>query len=103
MSMSGITVDDFGYSIQLTIVQDGTAQDISSYTTRRFVFVAPDDIETTKTATFATDGTDGVLTYTVEEGFIDQVGIWSVYAQILKTGSELTSDCALFYAKEKCQ
>ena len=73
MAFTNIHVDDFGWLAQLTIVEDGAAVDISSYTTRQFVFVKPDATEVTKTALFDTDGTDGVLSieganYDVFEG-----------------------------------
>lgn len=86
-----IHVDDYGWVGKLTLQQDGTAIDISSYTTRQFIFKAPSGTATTKTATFDTDGTDGVLKYTVEDGLIDEVGNWRVQARIAKSGVELTS------------
>ena len=97
--MSGFTsihVDDFGWLAQLTIVQDDVAVDISSYTTRQFVFRKPDATEVTKTAVFDSDGTDGVLDYTVEDGLIDATGYWGVRAVLTKANAELTSDTVLF-------
>lgn len=97
MAFTNIHVDDFGWLAQLTIVQDGAAVDISSYTTRQFFFRKPDATEVTKTAVFDSDGTDGVLNYTVEDGLIDATGHWRVWAVLSKTGAELTSDAVRFY------
>lgn len=91
-----IHIDDFGWIAALQIVQDGTPVDISGYTTRQFTFVKKDGTEIEKTATFETDGTDGWLQYVVEEGVIDTVGSWSVYARVSNGSAELTSNYVLF-------
>lgn len=92
---------DYGYDCKLRIVKRGTAQDVSQYTTRQFIFKSPSGVKTTKTAAFDTDGTDGVLKYTVEAGLINEAGDWSVQARIAKTGAELTSDPITFRVKKR--
>ena len=96
MAWENIHVDDFGWVGNLTIKQDGVAVDVSSYTTLQFVFESPSGVDSTETAAFDSDGTDGVITYTVQDGDIDEVGIWKVSARVAKTGAELTSDPLLF-------
>lgn len=96
-----IHIDDYGWVGKLALKQDGAAVDISSYTTRQFIFKSPSGVKTTKTATFDTDGTDGVLKYMVEAGLINEVGDWWVQARIAKTGAELTSDPILFRVKKR--
>lgn len=91
MSWTNIHKDDFGWVGKLRIVQDLIAQNISTYTTRQFIFRKPSGAIATKTATFVTDGVDGVLQYTVESGLIDEVGGWQVQARISKAGVVLTS------------
>lgn len=86
-----IHINDYGWVGKLALKQDGVAVDISSYTTRQFIFKSPAGVKTTKTATFDTDGTDGVLKYTVEDGLIDDDGNWYVQARISKSGAVLTS------------
>lgn len=88
---TGITAGDFGWDGKLRIVQDGVAVDISSYTTRQFILRKPDGTVATKTASFDTDGINGVLKYLFLAGDIDQDGIWYVQARVAKTGAELTS------------
>ena len=101
MSWENIQVDDFGWVGRLTLQQDGTAKDISSYTTRQFIFTDPDGTAATKTALFDSDGTDGKLKYTTLDGDIDSVGNWQVTARIINTGSELTSDPHEFRVKAR--
>ena len=93
---SNIHEADYGFDGKLRIVKDGTAQDISSYTTRQFILRSPTGTTATKTAEFDTDGTDGVLSYTFEEDDIDRAGNWSVQARISKTGVELTATAHRF-------
>lgn len=96
MMWANIHKDDYGWTGRLRIVQDRVAQNISTYTTRQFIFRKPDGTTVTKSATFATDGADGVLQYTVENGLIDSAGIWHVQARISKAGSALTSESVPF-------
>lgn len=96
MAYKSIHVDDFGWVAKLRIVQDETPVDISGYTTRLIIFVKPDGTEVEKTATFSTDGTDGYLQYTVEDGVIDVRGSWKVRARVSHASAELTSNYVRF-------
>lgn len=98
---TGIHVDDWGWSGRLRIVQDGVAVDISGYTTRQFVFRKPGGVEVTKTVSFLTDGEDAWLAYTVENGLIDTVGYWRVWAIVANVGSELTSNPVRFRVESR--
>lgn len=101
MSWNNIHVDDFGWVGKLRIVQDGVAVDISSYTTRTFIFTPPDDVEVEKTAVFSVNGVDGYLQYTAEAAFFATTGTWRVRALVQKTGVELTSATLAFYVKAR--
>jgi hypothetical protein len=92
MSWANINADDFGHVGKLTCKEDGVAADISSYTTLQFVLTDPAGAATIKTAAFDSDGTDGILKYTLIDGDIDMAGNWQVQARIIKTGVEITSD-----------
>ena len=84
------------------VLTDGTAVDISSYTTKEFFLVDPAGAASTaKTAIFDSDGTDGKLKYTILTTEIDTSGNWNVFARIAKTGSELTSDPLEFRVKAR--
>lgn len=99
MSLKNLVAGDYGQDIELTFVDvdaTGTAVDISSYaTTMQMVFVQPDGTEAAKTAAFKTDGTDGVIVYTVEADFLT-AGIWSVRGRVASDSARLTTVTHLF-------
>lgn len=92
MSLLGMVVDDYGAVVEITAQQDGVAVDISSYTTLSIVLQAPSGAETTKAAAFKTDGTDGILQFTIANGDLDEVGGWTMQVELTKAGVRLTSD-----------
>lgn len=92
MAWEYITSGDYGFVGKLTVVQDNVVQDISSYTTLQYILTSPHGISSTVTAAFDTDGTDGVLAYTFQDGDIDDDGEWRVRARLSKTGARLTSE-----------
>lgn len=94
MSFSHLVAGDFGQVAQLTFIDTDTGlpADISSYGEAvRMVFVDPAGNETLVAAAFATDGTDGVVAYTVEDGLIDEGGWWRVYGRVEGGGARLTT------------
>ena len=94
MSFKNIVVGDFGQTAQLTIidVDTGEAADISGYaTTIQMIFTNPSGTEIPKTATFVTDGTDGKIKYTIEDGLFSVAGIWSVRGRVQGASGKLTS------------
>ena len=101
MSWQDVEVDDFGWTGKLTLQQDGTAVDISTYVTKQFILRDPDKVATVKTASFDSDGSDGILKYVIQDGDIDAVGNWSVQARIIKAGVELTSSDITFHVKAR--
>lgn len=92
MSWQNIHVDDYGWAGRLRLVQDKQVQNISSFTTRQFIFKPPTGAVKVKTAAFDTDGANGILKYVIESGVLDQVGEWKVQARVAKSGAEITSD-----------
>ena len=91
MALNGLAVGAYGNPIRLTCKEDGTAADISAYTTRQYIFTDPGGNATTKTATFNGAGTDGVLTYTVESDLFDEAGTWRVQVKLAATGKVVYS------------
>ncbi len=72
---------------EFPITNKGTVLDLSSATVKQIKFGKPKTgtlpAETVvKEAAFATDGTDGVLTYTTVAGDLDRKGIWKVQAYV---------------------
>ena len=96
MAWEDIHVDDYGWVGKLTLQQDGTAVDISSYTAWVYILKDPNGETSSKVVAFDTDGTDGTLAYTILDGDIDSVGNWYVQARISKADAELTSEWVRF-------
>ena len=93
MTLTNIVNGDYGQVITLTVLDTDTdtAEDISGFTTLQMVFRDPSYNETTVTAAFDSDGTDGKIKYTIAESLIDEVGWWAVRARLTTATQELTS------------
>lgn len=79
----GIHLNDIGTVIQITITNcAGTAIDISNATDIDFIFKKPSGTSITRTGAFSTDGTDGVVEYTLIAGDMDEVGTWKIQVNI---------------------
>ena len=51
----------------------------------------PAGTATAKTATFVTDGSDGLIKYTIEDDLIDAAGHWTVRGRVQGASTKLTS------------
>lgn len=71
-----VFVGDIGTSFRGTFKEDGTAVDVSSATSKTIIFEKPDGTKVTQTATFFTDGTDGIIQYSSVSGDLDIGGDW---------------------------
>lgn len=80
--MDEVRVGDFGFPIQLNVMDVDGAFRLSSATGFIFRFRKPNGVKVDKQATFVTDGEDGKLFYLVESGLIDMPGIWQVVAVV---------------------
>lgn len=80
MSCAEIHLDDIGTRFTVTIMDDDEVVDLSSYTTKQIILSKPSGEKLTKTATFLTDGTDGVIYYDSISGDLDEVGLWRIQA-----------------------
>jgi hypothetical protein len=79
---------DIGTKFRVTIANNGTAIDISTCTVKEIIFQDPYGVYKTKTATFETDGSDGMIYWTttnVED--LDKVGKWKIQAKITMSGT----------------
>lgn len=84
-----IHLNDIGTAFRLTILDcDAVAIDISSAITKEILFQKPDGTSITQTATFLTDGTDGIVQYVTIANDLDQTGKWKIQAKVtLPTGT----------------
>lgn len=93
MSLNYIVAGDYGQTIELTFIDVDTeaAADVSGYSdTIQMIFTSPSGTATAKTATFKTDGSDGVIEYTVDADFLT-AGKWSVRGRVASGSARLTS------------
>lgn len=99
MSLDKIIATDYGQVIELTFIDVDTAAaaDVSTYTTaQQMIFTSPAGTETTKTAAFKTDGTDGIIDYTVESGLFSAAGTWTVRGRVTTGSAQLSTEEHLF-------
>ena len=96
MSLNKIVVGDYGQSVELTFIDVDTsaAADISSYTTaQQMIFTDPEGNEgAAVTAAFKTDGTDGIITYTIPSGLFDAAGNWTVRGRVTTGSAQLSTE-----------
>lgn len=91
-----IRVGDIGVTFKVTISDCGTAVDISSASTKQILLYKPDGSLLTKSASFFTDGTDGILTYSTISGDVDVAGFWRIEAHVIIGSSEYYSEIERF-------
>ena len=99
MSFDKIVVGDYGQVAKITFIDVDTneAADISAYsTTIQMIFSDPSGTETEKTATFDSDGTDGIIKYTVDSAFFDAAGFWKVRGRVKSGSATLTTEIQKF-------
>jgi hypothetical protein len=88
--------NDIGTTFRATLYNDTTLLDISNATARTLVFKKPDGTILNATATFYTDGTDGIIQYIAASGDVNQSGEWFIQADISISGSVFHSDIQRF-------
>jgi len=82
-----IFIGDIGTNIKLTVQEDGVAVDVSTATTKEYIFKDPDGVVTSVTAVFDSDGTDGILSYVTLSSNLNVAGIWEVQAKVVMGGT----------------
>ena len=96
MAANEIHKDDVGIQFRITVNEDGSAKNLSGFSTLQLIFKKPSGSKLTKTASFLTDGTDGIITYTSASGDLDEDGNWFIQARIADGGSDRKSDIGKF-------
>jgi len=102
MSLSNIVSGDYGQVIVLTIIDTDTeaAADVSAYATTIQVQLSDPALNVaTETATFVTDGSDGLVQYTLADGDIDEAGEWRIRARVTSASAVLSSVWESFKVK----
>ena len=86
MPANEIHKSDIGTVFKVTIKDSASAVDISTATTKQIIFKKPGGGKLEKTASFFTDGTDGVITYTTISGDLSEEGMWKLQGYIVLSG-----------------
>jgi len=77
-----IHVDDVGTLFEVALKECAASVDISAADVLELIFKLPDETLLTKTATFKTDGTDGVIQYVAIDGDLSLSGKWKIQAKV---------------------
>jgi len=93
-------VGDIGTTIKATIVdQDGNALDVSGASTLQLIFLKPNGVQESQTATMTNDGTDGIIEYVTIADDLDVPGVWKSQGYVVDAGKEHKSSVDTFHVK----
>lgn len=97
MAANEIHKGDIGTQFKVTIKnQTGTVVDLSGMSTKQILLKKPSGDILTKTASFFTDGSDGIIVYTTVDGDINEHGEWFLQAYYSDGTSARYTDITLF-------
>jgi len=94
MSFDNIYVNDYGQVAKITFldVDTAAAANISGYSTSQtMIFIDPNGTQSSKTAAFDSDGTDGIIKYTIASSFLTVAGKWKVRGQVASASARLST------------
>jgi hypothetical protein len=78
-----IHLNDIGTQIRVLVADsDDVTLDISNATDLKVIFKKPSGSVIERTASFYTDGTDGILKYVTVDGDLDEIGSWKIQVEI---------------------
>jgi hypothetical protein len=77
---------DIGTVFKVTIKDSSVVVDISSSTTKQLIFKKPSGEKLEKNASYFTNGSDGIITYTTVDGDLDEEGMWKLQGKIVLSG-----------------
>ena len=92
-------VSDIGVTLVVTITKDGTAQDVSTATTKELIIRTPLGVTLPKAASFATTGSDGKIQYTTLAGDLATAGLYSIQAHVVYGSVDLHTEVSTFSVK----
>jgi hypothetical protein len=79
---SEIHVGDIGTIFRITIKDGDSIVDVSNVDSKIIYLQKPSGTTLQKTATFYTNGTDGIIQYVVSDGDLDEAGTWQIQAKV---------------------
>lgn len=95
-----IHAGDIGTRFEITVLENGVAMDLSTANSVEFSFRKPDQTIVTRTASFVTNGVDGKVKYTTQEGDLDQKGAWRMQIHVVFTSTRWHSNIQNFTVYE---
>ena len=99
--MADIHKDDIGTIFEITLKdQDNAVIDLSGATTKEIRFKPPSAARKDKSASFKTDGSDGILTWTTISNDLDSIGAWQLQGYVVLSGGTWYSDIGNFTVVE---
>lgn len=85
MPKQQIRVGDVGTQLELEVLEDSVAVDISGATTQDITLRRPDGTSVTQAGTFTTDGIDGKIHILTQAGDLSMEGTYMIQAHIALT------------------
>ena len=102
MSLNDLVVGNYGVVIELTVQEDGSAADISGFTTLlQMILKHRDGTTATKSASFKTDGTDGIMQCTVADGDLHASGDWQIQGRLVSGSQDVRTVPTSFRVKKQ--
>lgn len=96
--------NDIGTLFKLTVKdEDSSVVNLSSASTKEILIEKPDTTVLTKTASFTTDGTDGLIEYNTISGDIDTIGKYKIQGKVILSGSTWYTDIKTFYVNDNLE
>lgn len=90
---SEVHVGDIGTAFRTTIYdQSSGIVDISTADSKYLIFKKPNGTVVQESASFLTDGTDGIIQYVSVSGFIDQPAVWQLQGYVTFPGGSWKTD-----------
>lgn len=83
MTTTELRIGDIGTVIELHVVDGTTPVNLAGATSLSMTFKKPDGSTLVKTATLSGAGTDGLMRYITEAGFLDQAKTWQVQGHVV--------------------
>ncbi len=95
-STEEIHLGDIGTIFEITLKDCDEVVDLSGATSKLIIFKKPDKIVVTQTASFSTDGTDGIIQYATVLDDLDQTGFWYIQANVTLPSGTWSSEITRF-------
>ena len=96
MAANEVRVGDIGTRFKVTLKDGASVVSISSATTKQIILKKPDGTKLTKSATFSSDGTDGIMYYDTVSGDLDVAGVWKLQGKVVISAGTFSTDIYSF-------